>query len=295
MLPPRRVPVTLSIWLTGMAVCSAQEAPSLMARSAWPTLFDGTPILWGCIFCAFIITITLLIQLLFGLGKSRINPPAFIDALNHALQAGNYQEAWEICTRWRQTALARMLLPALERIGQGHEPAEARLTGESRGELGHIHALSWGMLGGAVAVAVFCMTAIVVEIRAVSSAAMSPNAPRALALAAGDGAMLAAVAVAVLLPATVLWFSLRTRAGQLLQMAEEEGLRLIAALPYEEIEGVRIGRDFDAGTMLGDAEGGTAKRLQVSTELTTLCPSCNGPINASRDFCPHCGQLFTWS
>jgi hypothetical protein len=295
MFPPRRrVCCTLLTWLSGMAACFAQEASS-PARSAWSTLFDGTPMVWGCIFIALIVTAALLIQLIFVLGKNRIDPPAFIDAFTHAIQAGNYQEAWETCRRWRQSALARMLQPALERIGQGREPAEVRLEEESRKELGNIRAQSWCMFGGAATAAAFCLAAIGLEMHSVTSAAPSPHAPRALALAVGDSVVLAAVAFAALVPAIALGMSLRTQATKLLRGAEEEGRRLIAMLPYEEIEGLRIGLDFNAGTMLGDAESTPSQRLHVSRELTTLCPSCNGPINSTRDACPHCGQLFTWS
>jgi biopolymer transport protein ExbB len=294
MLPPRRVIATLSIWFSGMAICPAQEAGSA-ARSAFSTLFDGAPLAWVLIFIAAIATIALLIQSVFVLQNGRISPTAFIEAFKHATQSGNYQEAWETCQRWRQSALARMLQPALERIGQGREPVEARLAEQCRTERRRILAQLWCMLGGAIAVAVFCVIAMMVEMHAVDSAAMSARAPRALALAVGDMAVLAALAAAALIPASVLWFLLRARAELRLQAAGEQGQQLIAALPYEEIEGVRIGQDFNAGTMLGDAGDAPAGRLQVSTELTTLCPSCNGPINSSRNFCPHCGQLFTWS
>jgi hypothetical protein len=151
------------------------------------------------------------------------------------------------------------------------------------------------MLGGAATAAALCLIAMMSEMHAVAFASMSPNSPRALAFAAGDAAMLGALAVAVLLPAVVSWFRLRARAGRLLQAAAEQGVQLIATLPYEEIEGVRIGRDFHAGTILGESGDAPVSRLQVSRELTTLCPSCNGPINSSRSSCPHCGQLFAWS
>jgi len=293
MLPFRRVRFTLSIWLTGMSACLAQTPPS--DHPAWSTLFDGAQILWGGILIAAILTAALLAQLIFTLMESRVNPPALTEALARAIQSGNYQEAWETCNRWRQTTLARILQPALERIGQGREPVEARLAEETRRELRHVSVLSWGMLGGAVVAAALCGFSMTAEMRGVALAAMSPDAPRALAFAMGDIAVLAAVAVAVILPATAAWFWLRARAGRLLQAASEQSVQLVAPLPYEEIVGVRIGRDFHAGTILGDDSAPHSGRLQVSKELTTLCPSCNGPINSSRNSCPHCGQLLAWS
>jgi hypothetical protein len=296
MLPSRRVLLALSIWLSGMTACLAAEANAVATeRSAWSTLADGSPMLWGCILVAAILTAALLAQLIFVLQKRRVDPPELIGALERANLSGNYQEAWETCNRWRQTALARILQPALERLGQGRGPVEARLAEERLGEHRHLTMLLWCLLGGAAAVVFLCLAAIACEMHGVSSAAMSPQGPRVRTLALGNVAILAAFAFAFAMPVMLAWLRLRGRAAVLLQAAEAEGLQLIANLPYEEIEGVRIGRDFNAGTILGESGGPHSNRLQVSKELTTLCPSCNSPINSSRNSCPHCGQLLSWS
>lgn len=294
MFPPRRVAFLLMIWLSGMAACPAQEVHSSV-RPEWTSLIDGAPIPWAGIFIAVIVGAALLIQTAFTLRRAGVNPAGFVEAFSLATQAGNYQEAWETCVRWRQTALARMLRPALERIGQGREPVEARLSEQARREQGHILFLLGCVLGCAAVAVISCMIAMMTDMHSVALAAMSPDGPRALALALGNMAILAAAAIAVPIPALVSCFILRARANELLPAAGEQGALLISALPYEEIEGVRIGQDFHAGTMLGDADGAPGKRLQVSKELTTLCPSCNAPVNSTRDFCSNCGQLFTWT
>jgi biopolymer transport protein ExbB len=70
-------------------------------------------------------------------------------------------------------------------------------------------------------------------------------------------------------------------------------------LPYEEIQGLKIGDEFNAG-VTGAEEGvvGTEEASQsrkVSMALTTNCPVCNGAIQPGQNPCPHCGATLDWS
>jgi len=288
----RRTPLALAVLLSAATPAFAQETT---ARSPWSTLADSSPVLWGCVLIAAVIAAALLAQLVFVLRRNRVVPSALIEALGNAIQAGNYQEAWETCYHRSETTLGRMLQPALERIGQGRDRAETRLAEEGDRERRHLAWLLWALLGTAAAAAMLCVVGAWTEMRSIAGAALTSSSPRAAALAWGNAAMFAAFAIAVAVPAGVAWSWLRERAELLLDDAGERGLQLLTGLPYEDIEGVRIGRDFHAGTLLGDSDLGGTGRLQVSKELTTQCPTCNGPINSSRNSCPHCGQLLSWS
>ncbi|MGH8046062.1 MAG: hypothetical protein ACREKL_02345 [Chthoniobacterales bacterium] len=296
MFSPRSAPLVLTCWLCATTAALAQAAPAAEARPAWATLADGAPVLWGCVWIAVIVTAALLGHLVFVLRRSRVSPPALIETLGNAVGSGNYQEAWDTCHRHGQTSLGRMLQPALERIGQGRPAVETRLAEEELRERRHLGHLLGALPGVALVAVVICIVGAMAQLSGVGGAAMSADGPRAAALAWGNAAMFAALAVAVIVPVAVAWPWLRARADVLLREAGAQGLQLVADLPYEDIEGVRIGRDFHAGTLLG-GETGLAQtgRLQVSKELTTQCPTCNGPINSSRNSCPHCGQLLSWS
>jgi biopolymer transport protein ExbB/TolQ len=294
MFPTRRVPLALPILLVMTTPAMAQQMPG--TRTPWATLTDSSPALWSCVLVASILAAALLAHLLFVLRRSRAAPAGLVDALGNAIQSGNYQEAWDTCHRRGETALGRMLQPALERIGQGRDSVEARLAEEGQRELKHFSQLLRALLAIAGGAVLLCVTGAMGELRAVGGTSLTPDAPRASALAWGNAAMFAAFAIAVAVPATIAWSWLRVQAEALLDDAAERGLQLLAGLPYEDIEGVRIGRDFHAGTLLGGgADLGQTGRLQVSKELTTQCPTCNGPINSSRNSCPHCGQLLSWS
>jgi hypothetical protein len=294
MLSPRRVLPTLSIWLCGTAACLAQEAGST-ARPAWSGLVTTSPALWCGIFIAALVSFTFFLQSLFLLRRGGINPSGFLDAFSHAIRAGNYQEAWETCNRWRQAILPRILQSALERIGQGRGPVETRLEDRARLERRNFDLMLWSMVGGGVIAAIFCLLTALAEMQAAGSTALSVQGARAPALAAGNIAVLIGLAIALAVPPLAAFFFLHTKTVRVLKEAREQGSQLIASLPYEEIEGLRIGADFNAGSMLGETEIAPSKQLQVSRELTTLCPSCNGPINPTRNACPHCGQLFIWT
>lgn len=275
-------------------------APRAFARpaaggSVWTTLIDSAPLMWAVVLVAIIVVFALLGQLVFVLRRNRVAPAGMVEALGAAIHSGNYQEAWEISYRRSETALGRMLQPALERIGQGRDSVETRFAEESKRERHHLAGLLWLLLGLAATTVALCVTGAWLEVTTVDGAALAPQASRAAALAWGNAAMFVGVALAVAAPVVAAWSSLRARAESLLDDAGECGLQLVAGLPYEDIEGVRIGRDFHAGSMLADGKLEQTGLLQVSRELTTQCPTCNGPINSTRSSCPHCGQLLSWT
>jgi biopolymer transport protein ExbB len=66
--------------------------------------------------------------------------------------------------------------------------------------------------------------------------------------------------------------------------------QIVQDIPYAELEGVRIGPDFDAG---GGMPAGGARK--VSLALTTNCPVCSGSVTAGVNPCPHCGATLDWA
>jgi biopolymer transport protein ExbB len=66
---------------------------------------------------------------------------------------------------------------------------------------------------------------------------------------------------------------------------------LVQDIPYDELEGVHIGENFNAGA--GAAVMGGARK--VSMALTTNCPVCNGSVTPGNNPCPHCGATLDWA
>jgi hypothetical protein len=121
--------------------------------------------------------------------------------------------------------------------------------------------------------------------------------PRGAALAAGDAAMLAAFAAGVAIAAGIFGVWSLRRGRREFAAAQERAAQMLSVLPYEEIAGLRIGRDFDAGSLLDEGEpiSNATGRLVVSRALTNTCPTCNSPINPTHRACPHCGKPLEWT
>lgn len=266
--------------------------PLVAGGAVWSEAFVGAPGSWAALVAIAILVTALAIHLAYVLADRRGAPAKLTEALKYAIDAGNYQEAWEICGRGRRAFLARILQPALERIGEGRPPVEEAIDRRFRHEQKFLAFLLWGFLGGGVALPLLCLLAA-----GIGGAPPVPDVHgRAVTLAAGNLALFAAAVFAVIATSAVLWFGFRARAARQFPFFREEAERFVRNLAYEDLEGLRIGQDFDAGSIQGtDPRPAATGRLRVSRELTTACPHCNAPINPSRNPCPYCGSPFEWS
>jgi hypothetical protein len=272
-------------WFGAAASAHAAE------RSAWAELADSSPIGWGLLVILAILAAALVAHLLFLLAEARLAPTELTETLARAISAGNYQEAWAACADRPQSHLARVARPALERIGQGHEPVEAHLSNAATRESRMLALLCRALLGAGAAAVIVGVVACIVRL------ATAAPGPRGSALALGDAAMLAAATLGIAAAAGVFGVWLRRRGRREFAAAQEWAAQLLATLPYEEIAGLRIGRDFDAGSLLDEGEpiSHATGRITVSRALTSTCPSCNSPINPTHRACPHCGKPLEWT
>lgn len=271
--------------------------PANHCRNLLSQFLDRAPAAWGALLIMGVVTAAFATHLLVTLQERRIAPQALLDALSHAINAGNYQEAWEVCARWQRAYLARVLGPALERIGQGYEAVEGQLAASTARERRFLTWMWRGLTISTAVCALICLAGIAAGFASVFASTPPGGAPvsRALTYATGDLAVLAAAGFALVAPALGICLWLRFRTARSLAPAEGAAAELVAGLPYEDVEGVRIGKAFDAGSITGElTDAGARGRLRVSRELTTACPICNAPINPSRNPCPHCGTPFEW-
>lgn len=275
-------------WAQSSAVAGAADEASV-----WGEVFRGAPGAWAALAVLAIAAAALSAHLAYVLASRRGAPAKLTEALKYAIDAGNYQEAWETCGRWRAAFLARILQPALERIGQGRDQVEAALEQRFSRERRFVSWLTWSLVGLGGGLPLLDLLAAWMGFAGLSRPG---GDDRALTLAAGDFALFAAATFAVVVTSVILWFGFRGRARQQLPLYREEAARFVQALAYEDLEGLRIGLDFDAGSIQGaEGEISATGKLRVSRELTTACPNCNAPINPSRNPCPYCGSPFEWS
>ncbi|MDD5199065.1 MAG: hypothetical protein PHC88_04620 [Terrimicrobiaceae bacterium] len=295
MPPLPRFVVPFLAW--GVFAADAAAAPATAAgeRSAWVQLFSAAPATWAVLAVSAILAAALIAHLGYVLSDRNGVPRQLVEVLKHAMDAGNYQEAWETCGRWWSACLARVLQPALEKIGRGRERVEEALVLAVEKERKLAAILSWSLLGVGVGLPLLCGFAGWSGLGSLFRADQTASDPRTLTLAMGELVLIAAAAFAIAATSLIFWILLRGTPGRLFDAASMEAGELVKDLAYEDLEGLRIGAEFAAGTLLGDAEARPSGKLRVSRELTTACPACNGPINPSRNPCPHCGVPFEWS
>ena len=89
------------------------------------------------------------------------------------------------------------------------------------------------------------------------------------------------------------YYIFRNRAQIVIVNAEDRLNGLVEEIPFEELQGVRIGENFSAGEDTPEADKSVSRR--VSMALTTNCPVCNGAITAGQNPCPHCGTTLDWA
>ena len=119
------------------------------------------------------------------------------------------------------------------------------------------------------------------------------NDQRALASSIGEVLLATASGLFIAIPAFVAYYIFRNRAQIVIVNAEDRLNGLVEEIPFEELQGVRIGENFSAGEGAPDVDKSVSRR--VSMALTTNCPVCNGAITAGQNPCSHCGTTLDWA
>lgn len=271
-------------------------AAPLPEHSVLQTILESGPLgiaIWCAIFGASVTMVTFVIQNLMTLRQERLAPRPLVASLSQVIGAGNYQEAWEICNANRNY-LANTLKAGLERVGRGkdmfddalaeHGLREAQLLRTRNSYLSVIGVVSpmIGLLGTVIGM----MKAFTV----LGSSGISD--PRSLAASIGEVLLATASGLFIAIPAFVFYYIFRNRTQAVIVYAEDKINGLVEDVPFEELQGVRIGENFSAGDGAGSAD--VASR-RVSMSLTTNCPVCNASISAGQSPCPNCGATLDWN
>jgi len=260
-------------------------------------ILDGGPLIifiWICILATSTIMVTFIIQLYLNLRDESLGPKALVESLDATISAGNYQEAWEIC-RVNKAYVAQVLKGALERIGRGKDAVEIALVEFGVREAGILRTKnSYLSVIGVVAPMIGLLGTVIGMMGAfavLGSAGVSD--PRALALRIGEVLMATASGLFIAIPAFIYYYFFRNRANLVVVNADQTVSRLIEDIPFEELSGIRIGDNFEAGA--GAPTVGASSSHRVSKTLTTNCPVCNGVIQPGQNPCPHCGATLDWA
>ena len=287
----------LLLWLSALPASAAAAAGPENMNIIQTILHGGVLIImiWFCIVGTSCVMVTFIIQLFIVLRDDQLAPPALIGSLENTIQAGTYQEAWEICRANNKAYIANVLQGALERVGRGKDAVETALIEHGLREAQILKTKnSYLSVIGVIAPMIGLLGTVIGMMGAFAVLGSSGVAdPRSLALRIGEVLMATASGLFIAIPAFIFYYYFRNRATIVLVNADDKLNRLIEDIPFEELSGLRIGANFDAGAGSPAGESGESKR--VSRELTTNCPTCNGTIQPGQTPCPHCGSPLDWA
>nr|HRJ72363.1 MotA/TolQ/ExbB proton channel family protein [Terrimicrobiaceae bacterium] len=267
------------------------------SHSILQTIIDGGPLIimiWLCILGTSIVMVTFIIQLFITLRDEQLAPKALVESLHATILAGNYQEAWEIC-RANKAYVALVLKGALERLGRGKDAVETALIEHGLREAQVLKTKnSYLSVIGVIAPMIGLLGTVIGMMGAFAVlGSTGVSDPRALALRIGEVLMATASGLFIAIPAFIFYYYFRNRSTIVLVNADDQLNRLVEDIPFEEVNGIKVGETFEAGA--GAPATGAGQSRKVSVALTTNCPVCNGAIQPGQNPCPHCGATLEWA
>ena len=279
---------------TATGLCQDDAAPA-ESKTLFQTIWGGNwliKMVWLAIVGASVTMVTFIVQGLLTLRRDKLAPPALVESLRQTIDAGNYQEAWEICNA-NKTYLGNVLKAAIGRVGRGNSAVEEAIIEHGLREATLLRTRnSYLSVIGVISPMIGLLGTVIGMIGAFSvlgSAGIGD--PRALASKIGEVLFATASGLFIAIPAFIFYYVFRNMATAVVVHADDVVHELVQDVPYTELEGVRIGKDFNAG-------GGTpqfAGVRKVSMALTTNCPVCNGVVTPGVNPCPHCGSTLDWA
>ena len=260
-------------------------------------ILSGGPLIimiWCAILGTSITMVTFVIQNILTLRKEKMAPKALVDSLRNEISAGNYQGAWETCAA-NNNYMAKVLKGGLERIGRGKEAVNDAIAEYALREATTLRTRnSYLSVIGVISPMIGLLGTVIGMMKAFAVLGASGiGDPRGLATSIGEVLMATASGLFIAIPAFISYYIFRNRTQQVIVYADDQVGRLLEEIPYEELQGLRIGEYFNAGQP-GLTPGASQSR-RVSMALTTNCPVCNGAVTPGQNPCPHCGATLDWA
>jgi biopolymer transport protein ExbB len=261
-------------------------------------IIHGGPLIigiWLSILATSIIMVTFGIKLFLQIQKNKLAPPALVEALGNLIAAGNYQEAWANCDA-NDNYVANVVKTGLERVGRGKEAVGDALAEASLREAQILRAQnSYLSVIGVVSPMIGLLGTVIGMMGAFGKLGASGiGDPRGLAQSIGEVLTATASGLFIAIPAFILYYVFRNRIQICIVHGDDQVNRLMMDIPYDELDGIKIGQSFSAGGGAAPVPSARQSR-RVSVALTTNCPVCNGSVTPGVSPCPHCGATLQWS
>ena len=295
---PLRFPALLLAGLLAAVPARAADTEG-GSTSVIEMILHGGPLIimiWIAIVATSIVMVTFIIQLFLQVRRQSLAPKALVAALDESLRAGNFQEAWETCKANSKTYIAGVLGGALERIGRGKDATEHALI-----ELGIRESQvfktrnSYLSVIGVIAPMIGLLGTVIGMMGAFAVLGQSGvSDPRKLAMSIGEVLLATASGLFIAIPAFIFYYYFRNRINDATVYADSELNHLVEDIPFDEVQGMRIGENFSPGDGLRSGAPQSKVSHKVSMQLTTNCPVCQTAIVPGQNPCPGCGTTLDW-
>ena len=298
----------LGLALSAGPLLGAEGAGTHESKTVIQIVLEGGPLIitiWMAILLTSVTMVTLVIQNFITLRKEKLAPRALVSSLANTLQSGNYQEAWEIC-KANHNYLANVMRTGLERFGRGKSAVEDAISESGLREAQLVRTRnSYLSVIGVISPMIGLLGTVIGMMGAFATlGASGVGDTRKLAQSIGEVLLATASGLFIAIPAFVFYYIFRNRAQVAIVHADDQINRLLQEIPFEELEGIKIGDRFSAGGEAGEPAPHAAPAPtvghrpgaapQVAHTLTTNCPICHGPIPPGTTPCPHCGAALQW-
>ena len=288
--------VTTSLFALTAATGRAAESES---TSIIETILHGGPLIimiWLAIISTSIVMVTFVIQLFLQVRRQSLAPKELVAALDETLRAGNFQEAWEVCRANTKTYVCAVLGGALERIGRGKDATETAVIdlGIREGQIFKTRN-SYLSVIGVISPMIGLLGTVIGMMGAFAVLGQSGvSDPRKLAMSIGEVLLATASGLFIAIPAFIFYYYFRNRISDATVYADSELNHLLEDIPFEEVQGLRVGENFSAGKGINSAAPESKISHKVSLQLSTNCPVCQTAIVAGNNPCPGCGTTLDW-
>ncbi|MEX1045735.1 MAG: MotA/TolQ/ExbB proton channel family protein [Chthoniobacterales bacterium] len=298
-MPNHRHPILTALLLAPLLAASPARAADGESTSIIETILHGGPLIimiWIAIIATSMVMVTFIIQLFLQVRRESLAPKPLVSALDEALRAGNFQEAWETCRQNPKVYLTAVLGGSLERLGRGKDAVETALieVGIRESQVFKTRN-SYLSVIGVIAPMIGLLGTVIGMMGAFAVLGQSGvSDPRALAMSIGEVLLATASGLFIAIPAFIFYYFFRNRITDATVYADSELNHLVEDIPFEEVKGIHVGENFSAGDGLSPGTPEAKISHKVSMQLTTNCPVCQTAIVPGHNPCPGCGTTLDW-
>ncbi|MDZ4742203.1 MAG: MotA/TolQ/ExbB proton channel family protein [Verrucomicrobiota bacterium] len=302
--------LSMSLWLVSQTFVSAQEAaaPAVggeagvaepeQTQNLFFYIKQGgmTVVILGLIS---VFMLTIIMDGFYNLRESRMAPEPLFARLKQSLNAGNYQEAWELC-KTNPCFMANIMKIGLERVGKGEDSMEQAIEEATKTEASKLNSkISYLSVIGVVAPMLGLTGTVFGMMGAFGTMANAgPSATRELAANIGHVLVATAAGLLVSIPGFVFYYVFRNMVAQQVLVASLKINRLRDDIPFREIHGIKIGDIFAPPPAAGANPAASVSRVvtpPAGVAQTVACPSCGTAVAVGQPSCHACGTVLQWS